>query len=270
MKISSVSQQQKNKERYNVFVAGKYLFSVDEVVLAKYQLFKDREVTEAELAEIQEEDAIRRGLNKAIQFLAHRVRSEKEIRTHLAKAEMEEDEINIVITRLAEMKYINDLEFAHLYVRTQMNTTSKGPRQIERELVGKGMVREYIEEALLDFKDDTQLENAVKLATKIVNRSRKSAKRQLQQKLMTELLQKGYTTELAQEATIIALEEFSEEQEQDILGEQIAKLIRKNLRYGPAKCRQKTITSLQQKGFSYTTIQDYMLEHEINFEEEQD
>lgn len=39
MKITSISQQQKNKERYNIFVAGKYLFSVDEVVLTKYQLF---------------------------------------------------------------------------------------------------------------------------------------------------------------------------------------------------------------------------------------
>ncbi|MBA3926935.1 recombination regulator RecX [Listeria sp. FSL L7-1582] len=270
MKITSISQQQKNKERYNIFVAGKYLFSVDEVVLTKYQLFKDRELTDEELAEIQEEDAIRRGLNKAIQYLAHRVRSEKEIRTHLTKAEMEPDEISLVIKRLAEMKYINDLEFAHLYVRTQVNTTSKGPRQIERELVTKGITREYIEEALVDFKDDTQLENAVKLAAKIVNRSRKSAKRQLQQKLITELIQKGYTTDLAKEASAIALEDFSEEQEQDVLGEQLNKLLQRNRRLGPAKCRQKTITSLLQKGFSYDTIQDYMREHELDFEEEQD
>ncbi|EAG7071896.1 recombination regulator RecX, partial [Listeria monocytogenes] len=37
----------------------------------------------------------------------------------------------------------------------------------------------------------------------------------------------------------------------------------------PSIAKQKTITSLMQKGFSYDTIQSYLTENEISFEEEE-
>ncbi|MBC1727419.1 recombination regulator RecX [Listeria seeligeri] len=269
MKITSISVQQKNKERYNIFVDEKYNFSVDEEVLARFQLMKGKQLTEAEIEEIKQADMVRKGLNKAINFLSHRVRSEKEIRDYLRKQEMEPYAIDAILQKLADMDYINDAEFAELFTKTQIKTTLKGPRTIERELVEKGLTREIISQVILEYSEEAQIVNAEKQARKIMRRNNKSAKKTLQQKIITDLIQKGYTTEIAKLSATNVTSELDAADEVEILQKQLEKAIRKNKRYKPSIAKQKTITSLMQKGFSYDTIQSYLTENEISFEEEE-
>ncbi len=127
---------------------------------------KGKVLTEAEIEEIKQADMVRKGLNKAINFLSHRVRSEKEIRDYLRKQEMEAFAIDEILKKLADMDYINDLEFAELYTKTQIKTTLKGPRTIERELVEKGLTREIITQVIEEYSDEAQLENATKTSNK--------------------------------------------------------------------------------------------------------
>ncbi len=92
----------------------------------------------------------------------------------------------------------------------------------------------------------------------------------LQQKIITDLIQKGYTSELAKTAATEATSEIDIADEADILQKQVEKTMRKNKRYKPSiDQNKKTITSLMQKGFSYDTIQSYLTENEISFEEEE-
>ena len=51
-KITKITKQVKNDERYNLFIDGKYAFSVDEAVLARFQLRKGLDVDELEISEI--------------------------------------------------------------------------------------------------------------------------------------------------------------------------------------------------------------------------
>jgi regulatory protein len=271
MKITAITAQQKNKERYNIFVDENYLFSVDEAVLVKFQLKKNKSLTNEEIDEIVEADEIRKGLNRAIQFLARRVRSEKEVRDYLKKQEISEAHISTVIQKLADMNYLDDAEFAKLYIKTQMKTTTKGKGKIERELVEKGITRELITDTVPLYSEDLQLENATKEARKIARRGKKTSRKILTQKIVTDLLQKGYSIELSKKAAEVATIDLNEDSDEQILGEQLEKLIRKNKRLDPKKAKQKTIQSLMQKGFQYDTIQSYLVEHEIVFEEvEQD
>ncbi len=271
MKITLIQTQQKNKERYNIFVDENYLFSVDEAVLVKFQLKKEMPLTNELIDKIVEEDEVRRGLNKAIQFLAHRVRSEKEVRDYLKKQEISEAHISNVIQKLVEMNYLDDAEFAKLYIRTQMKTTTKGKGKIERELIEKGITRELITATLPFYTADLQFENASKEAAKIARRGKRTSRKILTQKIITDLMQKGYSVELAKEAAAHATAELDENSDEEILGAQLEKLMRKNKRLDSKKARQKTIQSLMQKGFQYDTIQAYLAKHEIDFEEvEQD
>ncbi|WP_252233448.1 RecX family transcriptional regulator, partial [Clostridium sp. DSM 1985] len=80
--------------------------------------------------------------------------------------EMEAFAIDEILKKLADMDYINDLEFAELYTKTQIKTTLKGPRTIERELVEKGLTREIITQVIEEYSDEAQLENATKQAIK--------------------------------------------------------------------------------------------------------
>ncbi|EUJ29124.1 recombination regulator RecX [Listeria floridensis FSL S10-1187] len=267
MIITAIRLQEKNKERYNIFIDEKYRFSVDEEVLARFSLLKGKTLSENEISEIEQADSERVGLNRAIQFLSHRVRSEKEVRTFLAKHEIAPEQRDAIIQKLVEMDYLDDAEFAKLYVRTQAKTTTKGPKKIERELIEKGIVRELIVESLANYQSDDQEQNALKEASKIARRSRKTAKKLLVRKIQGDLMQKGYSQELAKWASEEATHNLDESDEQTILADQLEKLMRKNKRFDARKAKQKTIQSLMQKGFSYDTIQAYLMENEIDFEE---
>lgn len=267
MKITAIQLQQKKKERYNIFIDDTYRFSADEEIVASYHLLKGREITEAEIAEIEEADQVRFGFNKALYFLAHRVRSEKEVRVFLKKQEIESDHIESILKRLVTEKYVDDEDFATLYVRTQIKTTLKGPRTIERELIEKGMTREINERVLRLFTENDQFENGMKAAEKIMRRSKKMSKRNMEQKMITDLIQKGYETDIAKQISEMVLADLNVEEESAILAEQAEKAIRKNSRFDNKKAKQKVIQTLMQKGFSYDSIQNYFTEHAC-FEEE--
>ncbi|WP_254260119.1 RecX family transcriptional regulator [Listeria fleischmannii] len=79
-----------------------------------------------------------------------------------------------MIQKLADMNYLDDAEFAKLYIKTQMKTTTKGKGKIERELVEKGITRELITDTVPLYSEDLQLENATKEARKIARRGKKN------------------------------------------------------------------------------------------------
>ncbi|EFI85284.1 recombination regulator RecX [Listeria grayi] len=267
MKVTAIQVQQKKKERYNIFIDETYRFSADEEVVARFHLLKGREITEAEITEIEQADMLRTGLNKAIHFLSHRVRSEKEVREFLKKQEIENDQIEVILEMLVDRKYLDDEEFALLFVRTQIKTTLKGPKTIERELIEKGISKEIIERVMATYSEEAQFENGRKAAEKIMRRSKKMAKRNIIQKIVTDLIQKGYGTDDAKAISAEVVSELDTQEEDAILAEQFAKAVRKNSRHDPKKAKQKIIQSLMQKGFSYHSIQGYLMEHPLEEEE---
>ncbi|MFP3361131.1 RecX family transcriptional regulator, partial [Planococcus sp. SIMBA_143] len=62
--------------------------------------------------------------------------------------------------RLNDEKLINDKQFAEMFVRTRINTSSKGPNVIKRELMEKGVAANIATEAVSVFTYDLQYEKA--------------------------------------------------------------------------------------------------------------
>lgn len=190
--ITKITKQVKNDERYNLFIDGKYAFSVDEVVLAKFGLRKGLEVDELEISEVQYDDDVKKALNKAIHFLSYRMRTEKEIRDHLKDSELDGAIIGEVIHKLKDMKYIDDLEFAKAFTGTQINTSDKGPGWIRGELYRKGVDDPYIEEALDAFTFEMQVDKAAAISEKLMKKYRKDSFMIAKQKIEQNLQRKGY------------------------------------------------------------------------------
>lgn len=148
--ITKITTQRKNQDRFNIFMdygKGKgeeYAFSVDIEVLIKFQLKKGMELDDFSFLEIQYQDDIRKAYNLAINYLARRMRAEKEIKDYLIQKEIDEPIINEILHRLIAQKYINDEEYAFAYVRTQANTTYKGPNAVKRELRKRKLKKESL------------------------------------------------------------------------------------------------------------------------------
>ena len=103
--------------------------------------------------DISESQVYERLINASIRFVSFRMRSEKEIRDFLAKTLTRHHTtapsvVLHVITRLAELGYINDVEFSAWWVSQRTGRKSKGARAIRMELSQKGIDAEIIEEAI--------------------------------------------------------------------------------------------------------------------------
>jgi regulatory protein len=264
--ITKITTQQKNTDRFNIFMdygkGEEYAFSVDSDVLIKFQLKKGMELDDFSFLEIQYQDSIRKAYNMAINYLARRMRSEKEIKDYLTQKEIEEPVVNEVLHKLLGFKYINDEEFALSFVRTQMNTTDKGPDLVRTELKEKGIIEGYITLALAEYPLETQIEKAIKISEKLYKKYLKDSQRIIKQKIEQLLLRKGYPLDVIQIALSEALTDKKPDEEMEAIKYQGEKAHRKYCKYNGFEYEQKMKQALYRKGFSMDIIEKYIAEIE--------
>jgi regulatory protein len=264
--ITKITTQQKNQDRFNIFMdygkGEEFAFSVDSDVLIKFSLKKGMELDEFSLMEIHYHDDIRKSYQFAIQFLAKRMRSEKEIRDYLSKKEIEEPVIQEVIHKLNDQKYINDEEYAHAYIRTQINTTDKGPELIRIELKERGIGESILKPALVEYSLEHQVEKAAKIADKFIQKNSRDSTRILKQKLESLLMRKGYSYEVIHMAINETDMIKNVDEEMEAIRYQGDKIQRKYSKFSGFEFEQKLKQALYQKGFSFDLIEKYLQEIE--------
>jgi regulatory protein len=263
--ITKITVQKKNKDRYNIFLDEQYAFSVDEDVLIKFNLKKGLELDDFALMEIHYQDDIRKAYNRAIQYLGRKMRSEHEVRSHLHEKEVEDPVIQEVIHKLNEYKFLNDEEYAHAFVRTQMNASDKGIEVIKRELQGKGIQPSILEKALKEYPLEIQVEKAKELWEKAVKKGSRDSERILRQKAEQHLLRKGFPFEVISLAIEEADSGKDEDEEWNALRYQGEKAHRKYSKYEGFEYEQKMKQALYRKGFSLEMIEQYLNEQKDNF-----
>ncbi|PLR95393.1 recombination regulator RecX [Bacillus sp. T33-2] len=260
--ISKIIVQKNNKERYSIFIdSGKgeeYAFGVDEDVLIKFQLKKGMELDDLSITELLYQDDIRKAYHLAVQYLARRMRSESEVRDYLQKKEVAAPVIEEAIHRLYEQKFLNDKEFAHAFVRTQMNTTDKGSQLIKAELKEKGIAGSIIDDSIKEYPEEMQLEKAVQLCSKYAAKNSRDSTRVLKQKLEQMLVRKGYSFGLIQAALNETEIDKPDEDEMLALKHHGDKLHRKYASLSGFEQRQKIKQALFRKGFAIEQIDCYL------------
>jgi regulatory protein len=262
--ITKIAVQKKLKDRYNIYInkgnGEEYGFSVSEDTLIQLGLKKGMEVDEFELSEIGNRESIQKAYSQAIFYLSIRMRSEQEIRQHLKEKDTESHVIQEVIHKLSGQGYLNDLEFALAYVRTQINTTKKGPIVIKNELQEKGVKGEILEEALAQYSLELQLQHAIELLEKANKKPNKQSLLQYKMKVEQQLTVKGYQRSIIQKALEESFPEENENEEWDSLVFQGEKLKKKYSKYEGFEYLQKMKAALYRKGFSIDMIQKYLEE----------
>ncbi|MBP1916513.1 regulatory protein [Lederbergia galactosidilyticus] len=260
--ITKITAQKKRADRYNLFLDEKYAFSVDEAILIRYGLVKGKELADFEVIQLQYEDEIRKAYNEAIHYLSFRMRAEGEIKDHLAKKDWNIQVIEQVMQKLHEHQYVDDLEFAKAFVRTQISAGKKGPYNIKQELLQKAISDSNIEEALSLYKKEDQIEHAIQLGNKYAAKNKKLSEKILKQKLENFLQTKGFSFAIIS----VAIEEIDFEKDEDeewqTLLKHGEKAQRKYQHLDGFEYRQKMKQALFRKGFELDMIDRFLDENE--------
>jgi len=154
MKITSIKQQEKRKDRYSIFVDGKYAFSLSEGALIDSKLASGRELTQEELKQYKQTSADDKLYGAALRYAAMRPRSEWELRTYLQRKQCPPALADTILNKLSNIGFLDDAAFARAWVdnRRLLRPTSK--RKLQQELRAKHVSEEVIEQALTEDETD--------------------------------------------------------------------------------------------------------------------
>ena len=164
--ITALEAQKRNANRVNVHLDGAYAFSLSRIVAA--WLTVGREMSDAEIGELQKDDSFEEAAQVALRFIAYKPRTTAEVRKRLTESKFSDIAIEHTISHFTQTGLINDGQFARDWVQDRQVFHPRSARQMDFELRQKGVAREDIEAALVEVSDDEQM--AYQLASQRINR----------------------------------------------------------------------------------------------------
>lgn len=193
--VTDIKQAVRNPNRVNVFVDGKYAFSLDIAQLVDFKLKIGQDITAQQLAECKKASEFGKLYQRALEWVLMRPRSEKEVGDYLYRklrtyAPEHIDEFKTeIIQRLLDKGYVDDNKFATYYVENRFVKKGVSQRRLTMELMQKGIKREIIDEVLKksERKDEEEIKKIIK---------RKWGKMS-EEKIIQYLCHQGFSFELA-------------------------------------------------------------------------
>jgi len=154
MKVTAIKQQVKQKDRYSIFVDGKYSFSLSEGALLDNQLNIGQELDDRQLKELKRQSADDKVYNLALRYVAIRMRSEWEIHSYLERKKVSPALVNTILNRLSDYGYVDDKKFAEAWVNNRRLLRPTSLRKLQQELRTKRVSSEVIEQVLAGGETD--------------------------------------------------------------------------------------------------------------------
>lgn len=153
--ITALTAQKRNPNRINVELDGEFAFGLARVVAAWLQV--GQELSDVKIARLQADDEREVALQKAIQFLGYRPRTEQEIIRKLTEQGFESDVVTDVLERLKNNRMVGDDQYAQLWIDSRAAFRPRSHRLMSMELRQKGVPEDTIHAALRDAPDDETL-----------------------------------------------------------------------------------------------------------------
>lgn len=199
MKITAVTAQQKDKNRINIMVDGKYRFSLDIFQYADLGIRVGKEYTDEELTELEGESQFGKAYARALEYCLMRPHSAKEMKDYLyrktrdtrtktgdVKKGLDPHITQRVFDRLVEKGYIDDEKFARYWVENRNLTKGASSRKLTAELRSKGVSLSIIDRMLSESNRSDEDE-----IMKIINKKR--SRYPDEQKLIQYLARQGFS-----------------------------------------------------------------------------
>jgi regulatory protein len=122
-----------------------------------------QELSPAQLDQLRSEEALQRAVDRALNYLSFRPRSQEEVRRYLRRKETPVELIGSVMERLERLDLVNDRAFASFWIASREQFSPRGSHALKNELRMKGVEREVTDELVNDEKDE---ERALKAGQK--------------------------------------------------------------------------------------------------------
>ena len=113
-----------------------------------------------------EKNEIERAKETAFHFLSYRSRSSAEVKRKLEEKEFSPLTITKTLSRVKELGYLNDYDFAYTFARSSLEKKQWGTLRITDALLKKGVAQDIINETLAQLTKECDLTQVARRALK--------------------------------------------------------------------------------------------------------
>lgn len=155
--VTAIKHQVKRADRYSIYIDGSYSFALGELELLGSGIRLGLTVTDTELEGLRQTAEIDKAYDRALRFLAIRLRSEWELRSYLQRKKLSPTLIEQILNKLSINRYIDDAAFAEAWVRNRRLLKPVSWRRLQAELRAKHIAADVIEAVLAADETDEHL-----------------------------------------------------------------------------------------------------------------
>jgi regulatory protein len=160
MRITALQQQATNADRVNIFIDERFLMGASALIVMQLGLRIGQELSEAQLEQLRSDEELQQAVERALNYLSFRPRSQREVRDYLKRKNTSPEVIDAAMMRLQRLDLINDRNFASFWLETREQFSPKGARALKNELRVKGVEREIVDEVIDEEQDEERAQRA--------------------------------------------------------------------------------------------------------------
>jgi len=153
-KITAIRDGRGRRKRANVFLDGKFAFSLEAEVTGKEGLRVGQELSVSQIDALTKSDHFHRCLEAALHYLSYRPRSESEIREHLHQHSFDDSNVEATIAKLKERGLVDDMAFAQFWRENRESFSPRSQRLTKLELRRRGVAGDIIDQVVETVNDD--------------------------------------------------------------------------------------------------------------------
>lgn len=216
----------------------------DEIILKENLLLK-KEIEQSYLNEIIQQNNFYELYHETIKYLKTKMRSEEEIYRKFNK-KYSNKEIAKVVLRLKQDGYLNDLAYIKAYINDSINLKLVGPNKIKKDLVSLGFDNDIVAQVLAEINASVWHQKVKKFTDKMIKVNKKFSASALKQKIMSDLINKGFNIDVIDDYLKVVDITISSE----VYKKEYTKLYNKfSKKYEGAKLEYEINIRLRAKGF---------------------
>lgn len=155
MRVDSLKPSQRKKGRFLLTLENGAIIRVTEDELLRFRLREGMELTDETLAQLQKSAKTSSTKAQAVNMIASRPLSKKELQKRLQRKGSDEEDAQAAVAWLEGMGAVNDAAYAASLVR-HYSTRGYGVGRIREELQRRGVPRELWEDALEERSDSAE------------------------------------------------------------------------------------------------------------------
>lgn len=153
-RITDLRSGKRREKRINIFLDGRFAFSLGAEVVAKENLQVGQELSEKQVALLAGNDQLQRCLEAAYRYLGYRPRSESEIRERMQRRGFAAETIDAAIARLREQGLLDDEAFAQFWKENRESFRPRSQWLTRLELKRMGVRNDVIEQVVAGMDDE--------------------------------------------------------------------------------------------------------------------